>query len=366
MFTTENTRLRTLLRVLTGVVLLALLLGSCNLFGPRTTVSVAFADSRLRGAGNSTAAASAAPRSATYGYNTTQIGSVDVAGVQAAYEAVGTYLGSYTPDVFMITGLSLAFARSDSNEGLTVLAGDGGSADDPVYFDLLNPVYVSESIRWQPGTYDLAQLCIPMDVPQDDLLNDSIPPGNDIQIVVPGYTDEEIYAWQSEVSEAHAPLAGTDDDIVLIPYLGDNRFQLPRLMSTARLMVGEYTDEFGGQMSVTFPTESMMFRRNITQSTVYSDMAGSVTEESFFQGNTYLKGDPWGVWADIPFDGLVIDEETTELRVTFYVDMQDLFQLWEMTDEYLANGGGGLSAKYRIRFAPDFYERITVEVEQAR
>ena len=297
--------------------------------------------------------------SAAYEYNTDQIGSEQVSGVQAAYESIGTYIGSYTPDVFKVKELSLGFGRSDSDVGFTVFDGS-----DDRYFNLRNPVYVAKRIRWEPGLYDLIQLRIPMDVYEDTLIDDSEPKGNDIQVTIPGYTDEHIYAFQSEVSEAHSDLAGTSQDIELIPYLGNNRFQLPRLLSTARQLVGTYSDEHGGQMSTTFPTETMMFRTGIAASTVYSDMAGSVTEESYLEGNAHLENSSFGVWADIPFEGFTIREDTEVLKVTFFFDTEDLFELWEMNQEFLDNGGGGLSARYRILLAADFYERITVKVEQ--
>lgn len=347
--------------VLAAVVVGVLGISGCSLFGWGRSVSVALAEHDTAVTASMRESRSLLP--STYAYNTTQIGAANVSTVQTAYDSTGTYLGSFTPDVFKISGLQIAFARSNSDVGFALFEPGLFQDESQVMFDLMEPVFASERIRWEPGTYDLIQLYVPFDVHEDELV-DGIAESNDIQVTIPGYTDAEIFAYQSEVSASHAHLFGTPDDIVLIPYLGGNRFQLPRLYSTARVFVTDYVDEFGGTMSVMFPEETMYFRTGITESTVYSDMAGSVTEASLFDGNTTLIDAGHGTWTDIPFDGFTIDEGSTELFVTFEVDLTGIFELWEMSDEYLSNGGGGLSARYRIRLAPNFYDRITVTVDQ--
>ena len=278
----------------------------------------------------------------------------DATAHRAHYESLGTYIGSYTPDTFPVATVKVAFLKSNSDDGFWVLQTNEGVFGEVEFLDFKDPVFIRDDLLWEPGEYDMmiARFEIGLGGAGGEWTFQPV------RVTVPGYTDAEL------------PDLLLREGIYARQYNGNNEFLLVGLEGPYEIRSTTY----------------FMFRQEIRTAQVleanwweYADgtyvegarinedgmLTGGHPDDNphvipWYSGNIWFLNQPWGryppdLWADIPFQGLTIDEDTEALEIIVRWDLEGLVELWDFGDEGL-----------QLVLAPDFMDRFSMEVRQIK
>ena len=266
--------------------------------------------------------------------------------IQTIREANGTLIESYTPDVFRIPMTKVGFLSSETGGGFWVVLSDEGIFGEIEFIDFIDPVYIRRDGLWDNIHYDLLFSMFELGI--SDIGGD--PFTADIQIVAPGYTDEDMPDYYLGTKGHHRK------------YLGSNRFAV----SAGELFLTAW--EGRGFQSFLIPPSMLLFRETITKPAIYSQNEALYFEDMnvlndrlrplLYSDNAWELDQPFGPgcsggWVDLPYDGLHVGEDADELIITVSWDLENIIELWDF-------GSDGL----HFQLAADFVDRFAVEVQQ--